>query len=204
MVVVQICRYFIGAKGDIDKFLQMVPLFCEAYKATTAQPLEYLIKYKPEDTDGMSIKFVNGEETKIYTVACDAPIKALLTKYAADRGTSVKSLRIKTNGKLLFLSSIGKKTPLDLGMKEDDILDITIVQSISTEPATNEQPKQSSSPRGKNNKKKKHKKSKKKRPQPLVIEKTEVELKVEHSKLLGKVYDEASQLSRRYGKDSMS
>jgi len=187
----QICRFFIGAKGDIDKFLQMVPLFCEAYKAATAQPLEYLSKYRPEDTnDFMSIKFVNGKETKIYTVACDAPIKALLTKYAADRDTSVKSLRIKTNGKLLFLSSIGKKTPLDLGMKEEDELEITIMQSTATEAIANDQPKPPSS-KGKKNNKKKHKKSKKKRTQPLVIQKTEAELRGEHSKLLGKVYEEA-------------
>ena len=189
----QICRFFIGARGDIDKFLQMVPLFCEAYKAATAQPLEYLNKYKPEDTnDFMSIKFVDGKETKIYTVACDAPIKALLTKYAADRDTSVKSLRIKTNGKLLFLSSIGKKTPLDLGINDNDILEITIMQSTPTITTTKEEPEQQS-PKGKNkNKSKKHKKNKKKRPvQPLVIQKTEVELKVEHSRLLGKIHEEA-------------
>jgi len=139
----------------------------------------------------MSIKFVDGSKSKRYTVACNAPLK-LLTKYADDRGTSIKSLRIKHHERTLFISGIGKKTPLDFGIKEYDIIEVTILQTTN-ETTSNEQSKQSPSPKGKNNKKnKKHKKSKKKRvAQPLVIQKTEAELKVEHSKLLGKVYEEA-------------
>ena len=120
----------------------------------------------------------------------DALFKQFLTRYAEDRGTSVKSLRVKYNGRMLFISSIGKKTLTDLGIKDDDTLEITIVQSTPTSTAATE-PKQSPSPTSKKKKNKKHKKSKKKRPQPLVIQKTVAELKVEHSKLLGKVYEEA-------------
>jgi len=137
----------------------------------------------------MSIKLVDGSKSKRYTVACNAPLKQLLTKYAEDRGTSIKSLRIKHKNRTLFISSIGKKTPIDLDIEEYDIIEVAILQTTN-ETTSNEQPKQQS--KGKNNKKKKkHKRSKKKRAQCLVIQKTEAELKVEHSKLLGKIHEEA-------------
>jgi len=180
----------------------MVPLLRKVYVSTASA--EYMLKYlqankpeesrdnMPDDADNfMIIQCTNGYTTERNTANCNTPIKQFLSRYAEDRDVSVKSLRVKYNGKSLFISSIGKKTPLDLGIKEDDVLEITIVQSISTETSTKEQPKHSPSPKGKNKKSKKHKKSKKKRSQPLVIQKTEVELKVEHSKLLGKVYEEA-------------
>jgi len=139
----------------------------------------------------MSIKFADDKESKRYTVACNAPLKQLLTKYAINRNTSMKSLRIKHNDKTIFISSIGKKTPDELGINDNDVIEVTIIQSTPTEMSTNEQSKQKT-PKGKNKKKnKKHKKSKKKRAQPLLIEKTEAELRGEHSKLLGKVYEEA-------------
>ena len=209
--------FFISSEGSLDTFLLKVPIFREGYNSTIPPessecekgfPPErrsdqeimmiylmmiYLKKNEPEDAFRFIwIKFVDGEKTERYTVEYNAPFKELLTNYAADKGTSIKSLRIKHNGKLLFLSSIGNKFPLDLGIKDDDTLGITIIQSTQTEISTKEEPKQHNNKKGKNNKKnKKHKKSKKKRTQPLVIQKTEVELKGEHSKLLGKVYEEA-------------
>jgi len=138
----------------------------------------------------MFIKCTNGYTTQIEVAERYAHFKEFLTEYAEDRGTSVKSLRVKYNGRMLFISSIGKKTLTDLGIKDDDTLEITIVQSTPTSTAATE-PKQSPSPTSKKKKNKKHKKSKKKRTQSLVIQKTEVELKVEHSKLLGKMYEEA-------------
>jgi len=101
-------------------------------------------------------------ETRRHAVECNDPLKELLVDYATEMNVSIKSLRIKHNGTTLFLSSIGKKTPLDLGIEEDGVLEITIMQSTQTETTANEQPKQQS-PKGKK-KNKKHKKSKKKRP----------------------------------------
>jgi len=176
--------------------LSKVPTFGAAYaisidsKVAPDSMMKYLQTNKPDNVnDFMFFRCRDGNDMLRRVVALSvAPLTRFLTNYAYDIRTSIKSLRIKHNDKTLFLSSIGKKTPLDLGMKDDDILDITIISTPSE--TTNEQPKQQSSPKGK--KKKKHKKSKKKRPvQPLLIQKTEVELKVEHSKLLGKVYEEA-------------
>jgi len=194
----QLCRFFIGAQGSLDTFLLKVPIFREGYRyARYSQPdpeimMAYLNYYRPEDADDfMFVRFVDGNDIRIYAVECDAQFKDLLTRYAADRGTSIKSLRIKHCGNTIFLSSIGKNTPGVYMIMEDSTIEVTITQSTTIETTTKEQqPKQQS--KGKKKKKnKKHKKSKKKRPQPLVIQKTEAELRGEHSKLLGKVYEEA-------------
>ena len=183
-----------------------VPIFREGYDSTVpskhkneqgrrADPeimMTYLKSNRPDDADEfMFVRFVCGNDTERYTVPYNAPFKELLMRYADDRHTSVKSLRIKHNGMTIFLSSIGRKTSREVGINDNDTIEVTILQTTN-ETTSNEQPKQSPSPKGKKNKRnKKHKKSKKKRAQPLVIEKTEAELKVEHSKLLGKVYEEA-------------
>jgi len=182
-----------------------VPIFREGYDTVSSESdhekdfnsrhsevFGYLNNNVPDDADEyMSIKFVDGKESERYIVRCDAQFKQLLTRHAVNRNTSIKSLRIKHNGTTLFISSIGKKTPRELGIKDNDVLEITIMQTTPTETSTNEQSKQQSSTSKNKKKKKKHKKSKKKRAQPLVIQKTEVELRGEHSKLLGKVYEEA-------------
>ena len=200
-------NFFISSEGCLDTFLLKVPIFREGYDATVSKhkkdsltghnPVSpdpemmmahaYLKKNRPENSDKyMSIRIINSNETERYTVEIEAPFKELLTRYAVYRGTSVKSLRIKHSGNLIFLSSIGNKTPHELGINEDDTLEITIIQSTPTEEALN-QP----SPKGKNkkkNKKKKHKKSNKKRPVQIAPPE---DIKGEHSKLLGKVYEEA-------------
>ena len=71
---------------------------------------------------------------------------------------------------------------------DNDTIEVTIIQSTQSDTATNEQSKQQSSPKGKNSKKKKHKKSKKKRPVQIAPPE---DLKGEHSKLLGKIHEEA-------------
>ena len=78
---------------------------------------------------------------------------------------------------------IGK---LNMESVKYDILEITIMQSTATEATANATEQQS--PKGKNKKSKKHKKSKKKRPVQIAPPE---DLKGEHSKLLGKVYEEA-------------
>ena len=149
----------------------------------------YLTNNRPDDADDfMSIKFLDGRKSKRYTVACNAPLKQLLTRYADDKVTSVKSFRIKHNDRTLFLSSIGKKTPEELGIEGGDTFEITIIQTTPTETSTKEELKQHNTKKGKNNKNKKHKKSKKK--QPVQIAPPE-DHKGEHSKLLSKIHEEA-------------
>ena len=162
MDVKQICRYFIGAKGEIDKFLLTVPLFHEAYKA--ASPLRYLTGSKPKEANEfLMIQLVDTHAIESLMYKANDTFKELLTKYAEDKDTSIKSLRIKHNDRMIFLSSMGKETPRAFGIQDYDTLKITIMQSTPTETSTKEEPKQQS--KGRNKKKnKKHKKSKKKQP----------------------------------------
>ena len=192
----RLCRFFLCAEGCLDKFLLKVPIFCAVHKAwisTTRNFMSYLSSTLPSDvTVYVVIQCKEGNNSQRAVATSDEPLKEFLSKYAHDRYTSIKSLRIKYKDKPLFLSSIGKKTPRELGIKDNDVLEITIMQTTPAETTSKEKPDQPSPKGKKNTKKKRHKKSKKKRPvQPIAIQKTEVELKVEHSKLLGKVYEEA-------------
>ena len=173
--------FFICSEGCLDTFLLKVPIFREGYDSTVPSEhknekdllpgrqsdpevmMTYLKKNKPKDIYRfMNVRFACDNETR-YSVEKEAPFKDLLTRYATDMNTSTKLMRVKYNGKLLFLSSIGKKTPVELGIEDDDILEVTIL-STPSEPTTVEQPKQQFKGKNKNTKKKKHKKSKKKIP----------------------------------------
>ena len=150
--------------------------------------MAYLTNNKPDDAgDFMSIKFVDDKKSKRFTCQSDDPFKDLLTKYTTSRGLSIKSIRIKHKGKMIFLSSIGQKAPHVFRIMDNDTIEVTIIQSSPTEAATIEQSKQQSSPKGKK-KKKKHKKSKKKRPVQIAPPE---DLKGEHSNLLSKIHEEA-------------
>ena len=194
----QLYNFFISSEGCLDTFLLKAPIFREGYDSTMPSESEhekdsllghqsdpevmmtYLTNNEPDDADEyMSIKFVDGKETERWqgnrkVVKRDAPFKELLTEYIQiSLCASIKSLRIKHNERTLFVSSIGKKTPLDLGIADFDTLEITFIQSTPTE----EPPKQPS-PKGKkknNNNKKKHKKSKKKRPVQIAPPEDEME-----------------------------
>ena len=154
----------------------MVPLLQKVFESTTSAEgmLNYLKANKPKEevNEYMFIQCKEGNITCRKVVQYGKPLKEFLTRYADDRQTCIKSLRIKRNERTLFISSIGKKTPLDLGIKEDDILEITIIQSTPVETITKEQPKQPS--KGKKNKK--HKKSKKKRPVQIAPPEDEQEI----------------------------
>jgi len=157
---------------------------------TMALMMFYLKENEPENSDRfLNIRIITGNETERYTVPCDAQFKEPLTRYADDRHTSIKSLRIKHNERTLFISGIGKKTLEELGIQDYDTIEVTILQT--TNETTSNEPLKQPSPKGKNkkrNNKKKHKKSNKRRPVQVAPPE---DLKGEHSKLLGKVYEEA-------------
>jgi len=173
-----------------------VPIFREGYSSTVYNKTDpeimmaYLTNNKPDDAgDFMSIEFVDGKKSKRFTCQSDSPFKDLLTKYTTSRGLSIKSLRIKHKGKMIFLSSIGQKAPHVFSIMDNDTIEVTILQSTPSDTATNEQSKQQSSPKSKNKKKnKKHKKNNKKRTVQIAPPE---DLKGEHSKLLGKIHEEA-------------
>jgi len=62
-----------------------------------------------------------GEETKM-RYGISMTLKSLFKKYAEDRNLSLRQLRFSYEGRTLFLSSVGQKTPQDLGMKHLDTI----------------------------------------------------------------------------------
>ncbi|KAL7534967.1 hypothetical protein ACHAXR_006182 [Thalassiosira sp. AJA248-18] len=94
----------------------------------------------------------NGNSSQRYTLPT-GPFKYFLARYAADRHTSVKSLRIELNGKRLFLSDIGIKSPAYWGLDDNDVVKISIMQPLPAEATAQEQPTKSKRPKGKKNKK---------------------------------------------------
>jgi hypothetical protein len=65
------------------------------------------------------------DERKSLKIGSTSTLKALFNKYAEERGVSLRSLRFSYDDKTLFLSSLGSKTPNDLGMKDSDWIMVT-------------------------------------------------------------------------------
>jgi len=58
----------------------------------------------------------------VLRTAYDGKMKTLLSRYASTRGLPLKSLRFKYDDMILFVSSIGSKSPYNLGMQNNDIV----------------------------------------------------------------------------------
>jgi len=121
-------------------------------------------------------------------------LKSLFNAYADSCDVSLRSLRFAYNGGTLFLSSVGQKTPLDMGMKH---MDTIIVSNNKTSSNPEEQLRKAQN-------KKKTTKSKKigrggkqakkyptKTIKPISLPESDRERdKLAHSKLLSKVFEE--------------
>ena len=70
-------------------------------------------------------------------------LKSLFKKYAEDRNLSLRQLRVSYEGRTLFLSSAGQKTPQDLGIKHLD--SITVTDSLTPSSQRKQQEEGSSS-----------------------------------------------------------
>ncbi|KAL9179006.1 hypothetical protein ACHAXT_011979 [Thalassiosira profunda] len=173
----QLCRFFIAAEGDIDRFLQSVPVFREGYDVAFAGKrlmMGYLEACAPRlRGDFWLVNIVDaGNSTKRkYVAQKNRPLKDVLAKYAQQRGTAVTSLRIELKGRPVFLSTIGKKSPTDLGLKDGEIVKVTVLQTAPPETAPTEElqrkpQRQKSKGKGK---KKGAAKSKKKRPHNIEL-----------------------------------
>ena len=131
-------------------------------------------------------------------------LKTLFNDYAdRRRQSSVRSFRFTYEGQTLFLSTIGKKSAYDLGILEEGIITVTnLVIDEKTDKDEEKRNKEAYSKQKKSSSSKKKSKGKQKKKKkrvslshhhhhPQVMEKTEEDFKVDHSKSLGKVHDEA-------------
>lgn len=152
----------------------------------------------------IEIKLVDSkskEETKMrYGLSMN--LNRLFKKYAEDRDLSLRQLRFSYEGRTLFLSSVGNKTPQDLGIKHLDSIFVTNNADKSEEESSSsssDESKENTRPTDHTNDKQGSKKGKKGRKQhrraswagPEIIGEEE-RLKLIHSRQLSRVFTEAS------------
>jgi len=103
------------------------------------------------------------------------------------------------NSKRLFLSSAGKNSLKELGVKDKDVFiaDITIDNSLTTTTRKNNNSKANSSTKKKNKKNRLKAKQKNKPREQIVIPKTEEELRKDHSTMLSPVLEELERVKLR-------
>jgi len=167
---------------------------------------------KVEGTE-IRLNFVNGdaaeggEQVALAILSCSL-LKPVISNYAEERGVSLRSLRFSYNGKTLFLSQIGKKTPEELGMQDDDVIVVHDTNSSALQPpqeTRSKGPSQKTPSASKQDNLRdsvsfsKGKKVKRlglggnkpaKAREPTNRQMTQEELKIEHSKALTKLHEE--------------
>ena len=69
-----------------------------------------------KDEDDIEILLVDArtKEKARMSSGMNATLKSLFKQYAEDRGLNLRELRFSYEGRTLFLSSVGNKTPVDL------------------------------------------------------------------------------------------
>lgn len=135
------------------------------------------------------------------SIKADTSLKSLFNGYTDEYGVSLRSLRFSYNGSTLFLSSVGQKTPVDLGMKHMDVINVSSnkpsIGKSKEQPAAASQPNTQSKSKSKKSTSPGKVKHTKKQPatqhQTISIslpESDEERDKVTHSKLLSLVFEE--------------
>mmetsp|Transcript_12831 Transcript_12831/g.20962 ORF Transcript_12831/g.20962 Transcript_12831/m.20962 type:complete len:522 (-) Transcript_12831:252-1817(-) len=155
------------------------------------------VKRSKESSDETEIMIVlsNKDDATEHekSIKMDTTLKSLFNAYADSCGVSLRSLRFAYNGNTLFLSSVGQKTPLDMGMKHMDTINVSNNKTSSN---PEEQPKAQNKKKTTKSKKTCRGKQERKFPtttttKPISLPESERESdKLAHSKLLSKVFEE--------------
>ncbi|KAK1733829.1 hypothetical protein QTG54_015356 [Skeletonema marinoi] len=123
-------------------------------------------------------------------------MKTLLSRYAAMREVPLKSLRFKCNNRMLFVSSIGNKSPYDLGIQNNDVVYASLLGNVDVKldeaGTTKKSGRSQRSTRAAKGKTKSNSKKKAScQPTYSTID-DEERLRRAHSKMLSRVFDEAN------------
>lgn len=162
------------------------------WNGTSSASRNYHHRSLPTDSE-TQIKLIlvddmNDGERRSMDIGSSMTLKTLFKDYAEEREISLRSLRFSYEGRSLFLSSAGHKTPEELGMQDQDVINVhDTTQSCVTSSQTPNSIKTKSRKRSKN---KKQKLKRKKQQQHTEPAKTLEEYKIEHSKQLTKIHGE--------------
>ena len=66
----------------------------------------------------------NKDVRHVLSIGSSTTLKTLFNDYAKERGDSLRTLRFSYRGSTLFLSSVGKKTPNQLNMRDQDVITV--------------------------------------------------------------------------------
>jgi DNA-nicking Smr family endonuclease len=141
-------------------------------------------------SDDDDITLVIGDDT--FRVSPFMPLKTVFNEYAENNSVSLKSLRFTYAGKTLFLSTAGKKTPDELHMLDNDVIEVHSTQEA--EPSDEDKQTQKTKKTGSKKQKKSCKKTRskpKKGSSKIEFVNSDEEYKEEHSRILTKLHDEA-------------
>jgi len=83
------------------------------------------------------------EEARM-TYSVNLTLKSLFKQYAEDRGLNLRQLRFSFQGRTLFLSAVGNKTPQDLGIVNLDEIVVTNQAAASDSSSSSDESKNSS------------------------------------------------------------
>ena len=94
-------------------------------------------KNNTQDADDTLIELIlidtDSDEKRSMKIGLSTTLKSLFNKYADERGISARLLRFTFAGNILFLSSIGHKTALQMGMKHNDVINVVYNSSNSSD-----------------------------------------------------------------------
>jgi len=184
------------------EWLSSMEIVCASSLKSVSDHVGEVDKKSSPKSDGKEIQLIlvddtNTEEPHILNIGLSTTLKTLFNDYADKQGVSLRSLRFSKNGKTLFLSNIGNKTPDELHMEDQDVITVCNTNnnvsggSGSSNPTkkhelTPKQPKKYHNP----TKKTQGKREKTRNKEAHVILSPEV-YKARHSQLLSKLHEEA-------------
>lgn len=163
-------------------------------------------RHQEKGTNNASIEVVlrnsDTNEERTVTIEMSATLKSIFNNYADQQGVSLRSLRFTHAGKILFLSFAANKTAEQLGINNNDTIHISSTSSTTpqvTSSSVRSQKKIGLKRYSSNaNKKSKGKSSRKRTTATVHVATTAIvsyeEDKIEHSKQLSRVFEEAQPL----------
>ena len=185
--------YFKGVIIDLDKDTPE-SLGMEAREEVECVPQFYEKPPEKEESSTIDIAFKTSSDISrvVLQHGYDEQMKTLLSRYAERKNVPLKSLRFKYDGKILFMSSIGKKSPYDLGMRHNDVIYVSLLEEVDmNEAETTKKSRPSGARKGKAKSKKKKRKKASNQPSYSTMNEEE-RLRREHSEMLTTVFDEAN------------
>ena len=148
-----------------------------------------------DDHTEINVIFRSGDgssKDEVMVVKRSHVMKNLVSQFAETSGASLRSLRFSYHGSTLFLSSVGKKSLDQMGLQDNDVIEVTSLKSSENNPvACPPAPsKKKAGGKKKTQRKNNGKRSKKQTEPPTYVANSSEQDKLAHSLKLTKVIEE--------------